>query len=47
MVSMKIPNTSKPPRYLPAIARMIAERAEHDTKVMSTDAITRSRPVVL
>ena len=47
MVSRKIANTPSPPRYLPASARMIAERAEQGTKVISSEAITRSRPVVV
>ncbi len=46
MVNANIANTPVPPRYLPARARMMAERAEQGTKVISTDAITRSRPLL-
>jgi len=35
-----------PPGYFPASARMIAERAEQGTKVISTEAMMRSRPLV-
>src|SRR5450759_4287570 len=42
MVSAKMANTPAAPRYLPARARMMAERAEQGTSVISTEAMTRS-----
>ena len=39
--------TAHAPRYLPASARMMAERAEQGTKVLSTEGKSRSRPVVI
>ncbi|OIQ70828.1 hypothetical protein GALL_475580 [mine drainage metagenome] len=44
-VSAYMPTTPNTPRYLPATAKMMAERAEHGTNVISTEAIRRSRPI--
>jgi hypothetical protein len=43
---MKSANTPRPPRYLLPTARMMAERAEHGRKVISSEATARSRPWV-
>ena len=47
MVSKKMPSTPAQPRYLPPMASTMAERAEHGTKVISSEATMRSRPLEL